>query len=220
MAVDFDKTIVLANSIPDNILTLFILKSIELGTLKFESATTTLGIYGISLQIKRDLPKNTSNNSSINNNNDNNSGINNEIIDTGSTSTMSSTTPYFEIHSIDNSNDSNINNNNSNNFKYGEFSSRGNQIWSANYAEEKESYLDGSTNELKEKYKEFIGNNQLKCLPKEISDFRRAKEHFQNIFMPKLVCSYFFFPLSVISSYLSSFLIYSDFCLPFQIFIS
>lgn len=196
MAVDFDKNIVLANSIPDNILTLFILKSIELGTLKFESATTTLGIHGISLQIKRELPNSTNNtnNTSINssiNNNDNNCGINNDIIDTGSTSTMSST--YIEIHSIDNSN---INNNNSNNFKYGEFSSRGNQIWSANYAKEKESYLDGSTNELKEKYKEFIGNNQLKCLPKEISDFRRAKEHFQNIFMPKLVCSDYFFPLS------------------------
>jgi hypothetical protein len=192
MAVDFDKTIMLANSIPDDILTLFILKSIEIGTLKFESATTTLSIYGISLQIKRDLSNNTynsSNNSNISSNNDNDSDMNNKIIDNGSTSTMSSTSPNIEIHSIDNNtNESNINNNN-NNFKYGEFSSRGNQIWSANYAEEKGSYLD-ATNELKEKYKEITGNKQLKCLPKEISDFRRAKEHFQNIFMPKLVCSY------------------------------
>jgi hypothetical protein len=212
MAVDFDKTIMLVNSMPDNILILFILKSIELGTLKFDSVTTILGTNGISLQINRELPvdtNNTNNYNNVNSINDNGSGLN-DIIDNSSTQTASHS---IEFPSIDNCNESNINSNNTYNFKFGEFSSRGNQIWNANYATEKEKYLNGATDELKKKYKDFLGNNQLKSLPKEISNFRRAKEHFQNIFIPELVCRCYFFPFSL---YHLSLLIYSQLLLSFR----
>jgi hypothetical protein len=194
MAVDFDKTILLVDSVPDNILILFIFKSLELGTLNFDSAITTLGINGISLQINRACrnlsnnsnnsnPSNNSTNNNISNNNDSSTSISNDVIDDDSTS------PYIEIPAIDNIN---INKNNTSKFKFGDFSSRGNQIWSTNYAKVKQSYLNGATDVLKKKYKDFIGNNQLKNLPKEISNLKRAKDHFEKIFVPQLVCFFYY----------------------------
>lgn len=183
---------------PDNTLILVILKSIELGTLKFDSAITILHSHGISLQINREhcnISNNSNNNNANNGNNDNESAVIIDTIHNGSTPPSVSTSPCVQIHASDDSSESNNNNNNTFSLKFGDFSTRGNQIWNQNYAKEKEKFLNGSTDELLKKYKDFTGNNQLKSLPKEIINFRRANEHFEKIFLPQLVCFYYFFLL-------------------------
>lgn len=179
MAKNFNSTIKSPDLIPGNLLPLIVFKAIQLGTLEPEAVELILKQNGISLSLFRSSTSDeVSNNDLIYNtfNNDNTNNIdisNNEVINNNHTNNN---------HTNNNSNESHSN------VAFGEFSTRGNQLWKTNQSKQTESPETEENTRFLKLYKEFLKDNNLKKIPKFICDFKNAKVHFQNHFIPKVVC--------------------------------
>lgn len=148
-------------------LIMFLLKSIEIGTLKSESAIETLCRYGINIKLSHESSHGDAiieTNNNIDNIIDSNISTNNYTSNNHNNSEMNE---YIcESDNVDNCNVRE-------NFNYGDFSTRGNQIWKNNRANSAESNSDENV-KLKQRYIELLQNNNVKCIPKFITEFRRA----------------------------------------------
>lgn len=179
----------------DNYLILFIFKSIEISTLKPDSALSTLEKNGITLKISHDyfhshnydptlanthFFNNTFNNLDINDDNEDNNKNNNSKIDNNNTNNTANNTA-----------NSNTNNNKSGNFA--DFIQNPSKAWSSNLPNPNEIGNKINT-DLLSNYINLLNITRsaarLKRLPKFIT-FGNAKGHLNEIFIPGIVCLFF-----------------------------
>lgn len=165
-------------------------KSLEIGAVNSESLLTCLTHCGITVEIKHNFLHNEYSHPCTNNDHDDNIfTINND----NNTASNDST----ELNNYNN-NKFQTNENNTNLFSP-DFTSQPNLLWKNNRGNllSKESPTGTKNCQLFEKYIELLNltksSNSLKCIPKFISEYRRAKEHFTDIFIPRLVCYFLFF---------------------------
>jgi hypothetical protein len=213
LSKDFTSTLKIIREVSNEDLLSIIFKSLELGTLRADSASTILCEHGISIEITRNyfykdpsifqnynsVDFDPTSNENTNNNDDNNlnvqeSSINNSInikLDLISDNSNKSNNQNSKKKKKKQKNKNN--NNNDNTKKFSEFIAHPNALWNSHYTEliENEVPDDNNNTKLFSLYQQLLNQTKssksLKSLPKFIAEFRIASQHLENIFIPRLV---------------------------------